>query len=248
VINPVRTARLTTVNSVNLKYGKVEVKAKFPTGDWLWPRITLLPVNETYGAWPLSGQIDILSARGNNASYPQRGVDYAQSDLHWGPNTFLDRLYMTWGYRQQRRTYYNNEYHTFGLEWNEKYMWTYIDSKVSQVISLRFGKESFWERGRFPTTVTNTTTGDITKLTNPWYQSSNNVAPFDQPFYLVIDLAVGGLDGWFPDGEGGKPWLDNSPSAMSDFWIAKDKWWNNWPREPTERGFAIDSVKMWKTC
>jgi beta-glucanase (GH16 family) len=84
IINPIRTARLTTVNSVNLKYGKVEVKAKFPTGDWLWPRISLLPVNDTYGPWPLSGQIDVLTARGNNASYPQRGVDYAQSDLHWG--------------------------------------------------------------------------------------------------------------------------------------------------------------------
>ncbi len=35
-------------------------------------------------AWPRSGQIDILTARGNNASYPTRGVDYVQSDLHWG--------------------------------------------------------------------------------------------------------------------------------------------------------------------
>jgi beta-glucanase (GH16 family) len=84
VINPVRTARLTTINSVNLKYGKIEVKAKFPSGDWMWPRIYMLPVNETYGQWPLSGQIDILTARGNNASYTQRGVDFAQSDLHWG--------------------------------------------------------------------------------------------------------------------------------------------------------------------
>lgn len=38
----------------------------------------MLPVNETYGAWPRSGKIDILTARGNDASYPDRGVDYAQ--------------------------------------------------------------------------------------------------------------------------------------------------------------------------
>ena len=84
IINPVRSARLITKNTVNLKYGKVEVKARFPTGDWLWPQISLLPVNDTYGAWPRSGQIDILNGRGNNASYEGRGVDYAQSDLHWG--------------------------------------------------------------------------------------------------------------------------------------------------------------------
>jgi len=35
---------------------------------------------------------------------------------------------------------------------------------------------------------------------------------------------------------------------MSDFWLAKDKWWNNWSKDPKVRGFAIDSVKMWKTC
>lgn len=92
VINPVMSARLITKNTVTLKYGKVEVRAKFPTGDWLWPSITMLPVNETYGAWPRSGQIDILTGRGNNNTYPNRGVDYAQSDLHWGELSKLSQL------------------------------------------------------------------------------------------------------------------------------------------------------------
>lgn len=67
-------------------------------------------------------------------------------------------------------------------------------------------------------------------------------------FYLVLDLSVGATDGWFPDGEGGKPWLDNSGTSMSDFWLSKDKWWNQWSTDPKERGFAIDSVKMWEVC
>ncbi|WVR06512.1 hypothetical protein IAU60_003543 [Kwoniella sp. DSM 27419] len=240
IINPVRTARLITKNTVNIKYGKVEVKAKFPTGDWLWPRISLLPANNTYGPWPRSGQIN--------------------SDLHWGPVTDLDRQYLTWGYREQRRTYYSQKYHTFGLEWNDKYMWTCeltnlvepadpsdIDSRVSQVISFRFNKESFWQRGKFPGTYTNNT--EVIKLINPWAAADNNVAPFDQPFYLAIDLAVGAQDGWFPDGEGGKPWIDQSGSAMSDFWAAKSRWWDSsWSSDPTVRGFAIDSVKMWEKC
>lgn len=84
------------------------------------------------------------------------------------------------------------------------------------------------------------------RLTNPWISSETNVAPFDKPFYLVLDLAVGGIDGWFPDGEGQKPWLDTSLSAMSDFWNARSRWWNNWPQDPKTRGFAIKSVKMWE--
>ena len=87
VINPVKSARLITKNTVSIKYGKVEVKARFPTGDWLWPSITMLPVTETYGSWPRSGQIDLMTGRGNNASYENRGIDYARADLHWGESS-----------------------------------------------------------------------------------------------------------------------------------------------------------------
>jgi hypothetical protein len=86
------------------------------------------------------------------------------------------------------------------------------------------------------------------RLNNPWINSGNNVAPFDQKFYLALDLTVGATDGWFPDGEGQKPWLDSSLSAMSDFWIARDKWWNRWSTDPKVRGFAIKSVKMSEVC
>lgn len=41
-----------------------------------------------------------------------------------GPTPALDRLYLTCGYREQRRTYYSKRFRTFGLEWNDKFMWT----------------------------------------------------------------------------------------------------------------------------
>lgn len=84
VINPVRSARLTTKASKSIKYGKVEVVAKLPIGDWLWPAIWMMPVNNTYGQWPASGEIDIMESRGNAISYPLGGVDSYSSTLHWG--------------------------------------------------------------------------------------------------------------------------------------------------------------------
>ncbi|KIR68677.1 hypothetical protein I314_01100 [Cryptococcus bacillisporus CA1873] len=273
VINPVQTARLITKNAASIKYGKVVVRAKFPSGDWLWPRITMLPVNETYGAWPRSGQIDILTARGNDASYPDRGVDYAQSDLHWGESSLIIRILAAVAHQlllqvrqpiwidfillgdtaNNEERYYSQKYCTFGLEWNDKFMWTYIDLRISQVTSLRFNKESFWTRGKFPSTYTNGS--QVLKLTNLGLNPSRRLPPsiktdnHHEAFYLVIDLAVGSIDGWFPDGQGGKPWTDDSLSAMSDFWAAKSKWWGtSWSSDPTVRGFAIDSVKMWRTC
>jgi beta-glucanase (GH16 family) len=84
VINPVRSARLTTKLSKSIKYGKVEVVAKLPIGDWLWPAIWMMPVNSTYGTWPASGEIDIMESRGNAINYPLGGIDSYSSTLHWG--------------------------------------------------------------------------------------------------------------------------------------------------------------------
>ena len=80
------------------------------------------------------------------------------------------------------------------------------------MIDLRFDQESFFQRGKFPKTVINGTTE--VALENPWEGRSNS-APFDQQFYLVISLAVGGTPGWFPDDVGGKPWFDGSTSMSS---------------------------------
>jgi len=84
MIPPVRSARLTTKGTKSLKYGRVEVVAKMPTGDWLWPAIWMMPVNSVYGVWPRSGEIDIAESRGNGVTYPEGGKDTAASTLHWG--------------------------------------------------------------------------------------------------------------------------------------------------------------------
>ena len=72
VINPVQSARLTTRKSHSIQFGRVEVRAKIPRGygpvctsrlfllilpgsDWIWPAIWMLPVDNAYGIWPMSG-------------------------------------------------------------------------------------------------------------------------------------------------------------------------------------------------
>ena len=59
-----------------------------------------------------------------------------------------------------------------------------------------------------------------------------------------MNVAVGGTNGWFPDGIGSKPWIDDSDEAMSDFWAAKDKWYPTWPADLKRRALAVDYIKM----
>jgi hypothetical protein len=46
--------------------------------------IGMVPVNDTYGGWPASGEIDIAESRGNDVDYPDGGRDIVSSSLHWG--------------------------------------------------------------------------------------------------------------------------------------------------------------------
>jgi hypothetical protein len=41
IINPIQSARMRTLNSFSFTYGTVEVRAKMPRGDWIWPGMIL---------------------------------------------------------------------------------------------------------------------------------------------------------------------------------------------------------------
>jgi hypothetical protein len=36
IINPIQSALLRSVNSYSMKFGRVEVRARLPKGDWIW--------------------------------------------------------------------------------------------------------------------------------------------------------------------------------------------------------------------
>ncbi|WPG97900.1 Beta-1,3-glucan-binding protein [Acrodontium crateriforme] len=237
IVNPVKSARLNTKAGATIKYGRVEVVAKLPAGDWLWPAIWMLPVNNTYGPWPASGEIDIVESRGNNYTYPQGGNNIASSTLHWGPDADNDGWYQNNVKRQALHTTYSADFHTYGLEWSEKYLFTYIDTRLLQVTYVNFNKP-FWQKGSFPVSDSNGT-----RLVDPWSQTGRDSTPFDQDFYLILNVAVGGTNGWFQDGVEGKPWVDASATAKRDFWNARGQWLPTWEKNGQ---MSIKSVKMWQ--
>ena len=117
VINPIRSARLRTANSFSTKYGRVEIKAQLPKGDWLWPAIWMLPRYNSYGTWPVSGEIDIMESRGNDVSYPGGGHDSFGSTLHWGTNYDQNRYTLTHS-EFKNPTSLADEFHVYGLYWD----------------------------------------------------------------------------------------------------------------------------------
>ncbi|CAO3611666.1 unnamed protein product [Cunninghamella echinulata] len=227
-INPIQSARIKTLESVALRYGRVEVRAKLPRGDWLWPAIWMMPKYASYGTWPASGEIDIMESRGNIDDYPYGNASTVSTTLHWGPNYFLNRYNLTHASVKSKKGTFADDFHTYALEWNEKGLTTTVDNTT--ILSVPFD-QSFWQKGKY----TNATS-------NPW-AAGTPAAPFDQEFYLIINLAVGGLNNYWPD-HPIKPWTLKDEHPANKFWDAKDKWLPTWGKG-NDRALAIDYVKMW---
>jgi len=241
IINPVRSARLTTAGKKTIKYGRVIVEAKMPRGDWLWPAIWMMPEDSVYGPWPRSGEIDIAEGRGNDPTIYPLGSNIINSAIHWGTASVDDRYLMTSNIAKSKREKAYDGFHTYGLEWSEKYLFTWLDDRLRQVYFMDFTRSTnMWTYGNFAGTTVNGTEPD-----DPWSQTGQPNTPFDQDFYLILNVAVGSTNGYFPDAVGSKPWGDSSHTAMGDFWKANDTWLPTWGAGD-ERGMTVRSVQMWQ--
>lgn len=235
IINPVRSARITTKGKKTIRYGRVEVVAKIPPGQWLWPAIWMMPQDSVYGAWPRSGEIDLMEARGNDPAHYLLGSDTIYSTIHWGLDYFTDQSKQTASWYTRQRGSYASGFHTYGMEWTPEYLYIYIDNKLLQSLSVKFGPKTMWERSGLKAP------GHPPK--DPWSYTKSVSTPFDQDFYLILNVAVGTTGGFFADSVGGKPWVDRgSPAAMMDFWKANATWYPTWDPD----GMIVKSAKMWQ--
>lgn len=144
------SARMVTKDKGDWTYGKIEVRAKMPIGQGLWPAIWMLPTDNEYGSWPCSGEIDIMEYLGHE---PERMF----GTIHYGHDS--------WRYNSQELILesgsFAEEFHTFTVLWTENCIQFQMDGINVGVPNTR-------------STVSPTT------------------YPFDQPFHMILNVAVGG--------------------------------------------------------
>ena len=150
-------------------YGRVEFRAKVPWGKGLWPALWMLPQDDLYGGWAASGEIDLMEIVGekphevlNSIHY---GSTYPKRTLHTHVHPLPDGSLVS-------------DWHVYACEWEPGEIRFYVDE-------VHTSTESFWwscgklENGEG---VEAESKADL----HPW------PAPFDQPFYLLMNVAVGG--------------------------------------------------------
>jgi len=238
ILNPITSARIRTINSFSFTYGTVEIRAKMPRGDWIWPAMWLMPTNNAFGAWPRSGEIDMVEIRSNddiNCHGKQKGNTLMGATVHFGLNATTDKWRKTHYEAVLSEGSFADDFHVYGLQRLHDSIRLYVDGiPIGQVSPPQ---EGFWELGGFDD-----------QLTNIW-ANGTNMTPFDHPFHLIMNVAVGGnfFNDYctYADESRNKPWKWKSATAMRDFWEAKDNWYPTWDVESENNALQVDYVRVY---
>ena len=186
---PCTSARLNTQGKVTVEYGKVEARIAFPyTADGLWPAFWMLGNNlatdlgnnddvdaraaqlaaEGRVVWPKCGEIDICEMGHHNGIEAGTQDRYFNGACHWG-ESFNNGAYPNYGQFNTADYPIQGDFHLFTLEWSEDSIAMYLDKDLYPEVEPYFQLSL---RGK--------------EVNEPGHY-------FNHPFYLVLNLSVGGF-------------------------------------------------------
>ena len=148
------SAHIRTEKALSWRYGRMEASIKLPGSNGFVPAFWMLPVDNMYGWWPVSGEIDIMEHPTNEITTIYGTVHTEYYNLFNGPQP------------PQGGTVEigdaEDAFHLYAVEWNPERIDFYVDDQKYYTFLNDPGTSATW--------------------------------PFDQPFYIILNLAVGG--GW----------------------------------------------------
>ena len=149
------SGKVNSQNNAQFQYGRVEVRARVPEGQGLWPAIWMMPQDESlYGQWPKCGEIDIMEVLCNDTTTSYSTIHYGEPHAEQQGIFYLDS------------GSFSSDFHVWAVEWEPGEMRFYTDDQLVLTV-------------------------------NDWFTAAGGEeqpypAPFNQPFFVQLNLAVGG--------------------------------------------------------
>ena len=115
------SARMTTQNKQQFQFGRIDIRAKLPVKEGMWPALWMLGTNIQQVSWPLCGETDIMELIGSN---PQK----VYGTIHWqqqngSPGSFGSNYSLASGDFSQK-------FHVFSLIWKQDSISMLIDDQL----------------------------------------------------------------------------------------------------------------------
>lgn len=179
---PYSSARINTKDKFEFRYGRVEFSARLPSGQGMWPALWMLHADESvYGPWPAGGEIDVMEAFNPGVA----GNTATQSTSHYGlPGAPFNGT----SSQNDNGVPLDAAFHEYAVEWERDQLRFFVDG-----VHFQTQTSDEWY-AYFP--------ADEEGFFDPLgaYKIGPRDAPFDQAFYLIMNLAVGGNPVGPPEG------------------------------------------------
>ena len=140
-------------------YGRIEASMSLPKGNGVWPAFWMLSADESYGTWPLSGEIDIMESRGRLPNRVYNAIHYGQP---WPMQKYTSSMYK---FPTGEDT---TGFHEYAVEWEPGVVRWFVDG------NMYYETSSWWT------------------MANDAEEPFPYPAPYDKPFYILLNLAIGG--------------------------------------------------------
>ncbi|WP_339917822.1 glycoside hydrolase family 16 protein [Yeosuana marina] len=165
------SARLSTKGLFEQQYGRFEARIKVPSGSGLWPAFWMLGADSDQVVWPQVGEIDIMEYRRQE---PTKISGTVHGPGYSGLTNPQGQI--TKSYDLEERL--DEGFHIFGIEWGPDYINYYVDDVLYNQITPADLK---------------VTPANSTGELGEWV--------FNKPFYIILNLAVGGTFPGNPDSD-----------------------------------------------
>jgi beta-glucanase (GH16 family) len=124
---PFTSARITTQGKQSFKYGRIDIRAKLPYGQGLWPALWMLGDNITSAGWPTCGEIDIMEMIGGD-----NGNDATtHGTAHWNANGHASHT----ASKTIAQGNLSDAFHVYSIVWNQGTLKWYIDDVLYNTLN-----------------------------------------------------------------------------------------------------------------
>lgn len=148
--SPYSSARIITKGKKEFRFGRIDIRAKLPKGQGIWPAIWMLGSNIDDVSWPACGEIDIMELVGHQ---PQ----LSHGTAHWGRAGEGSQFR---GNSFSITEDFSERFHVFTLLWKNNSVQWYVDETLFHTITPA--------------------------------ETTGYIYPFNEDFFFIMNVAVGG--------------------------------------------------------
>ncbi len=113
------SSRLTTMGKKSFKFGRIDIRAKLPKGQGIWPALWMLGDNFPTAGWPACGEIDMMEFLGHDLTKVYSTIHFKSGN---NPRNISKSFINS--------TPLPDEFHVYSLVWETDKMRMLIDDKL----------------------------------------------------------------------------------------------------------------------